>query len=324
LDESGRRVVVTAGRSPLARRVVAALRASPEIEHARGVEAKERGDEASDDLDFVSFAPDHRPFVEYLEKERIDTVIQCGLVPDRSGLGLSSGDGDVIGTMCLGAAVGHERCSVRSWVLVSSSAVYPIGSHTALLQRESHTLPREDETLAASIAEAEDYARDVAHRMPHVSVAILRLQQLAGNDVRGPLASLLASSPVPSPIGFDSTIQLLHVDDAASAVAFAARVELAGIYNVASAGVIHWSDAVRATGRASFPVLPAAVAPLEPILETLGIPFVPAELLDLLRLGHAVDTEKIERAGWQAEYDQAACLSALRKEAASQRSRRRG
>jgi UDP-glucose 4-epimerase len=280
-----RRVVVTSARSPLGRCVVDAMRASPDIEFVRGVESKSR------------------------ERSRGQ---QCGLVPDRSGLVQAAREADVIATMCLGAAIGHEAVRVRSWILASSSAVYPIGSHSPLVQRERQELPREEETLAASIAEAEDYARDVALRLPHVNVAILRLQQLVGPELRGPLARLLARDPVPAPIGFDPGIQLLHIDDAASAIAFAARNELAGIFNVASAGMMHWQDAVRATGHERFPVLPLSIALLEPVLDRLGVPFVPAELLDLLRFGHVVDTAKIERAGWKPQFDQRRCLSMLR------------
>ena len=308
-----KRVVVTAGRSPLARSVVERLRGDPAIEQVRGVEARPQKDEQDEgELDFVAFVPDHRPFVEYLEKERIDTVIQCGLVPDRSGLGSKAREADVIATMCLGAAIAQEHSSVRSWILASSSDVYPTASHASLLQRERQKIHPEEESLGASIAEAEEYARDVAHRLPHVNVAILRLQQLVGATIRGPLASLLARDPVPTLVGFDPAIQLLHLEDAASALCFAALEERAGIYNVASRGILHWHEAIRVTGHGRLPLLPVSLPLFEPLLERLGLPFVPAQLQDLLRFGHAIDTQKIEAAGWRARYDQRDCLALLR------------
>jgi UDP-glucose 4-epimerase len=308
-----RRILVTAGRSPLGRAVVEMLRAAPAVEQVRGLEARPSQDGRDEgEIDFVSFVPDHRPLVEYLGKERIDTVIQCGLLPDRSGLGAKLREADVITTMCLGAAIGQEGSTVRSWILASSTDVYPIGSHSARFQGERQDLYHEEDSLSASIAEAEDYARDVAHRLPHVSVAILRLQQLVGAKVRGPLASLLARNPVPTLIGFDPAIQLLHIEDAANALAFAAIEERAGVYNVASRGTLHWHDAIRATGHGRLPLLPLNLAFLEPLLERLGLPFVSADLQDLLRFGHAVDTQKIEAAGWRAQFDQRECLALLR------------
>ena len=300
-----RRIVVTSAGSPLGLAVLAALRVLPGVEQVRGVTSTEKhARPIGEQLDVVPYAPDHRPFAEYLDKESIDTVIQCGLAPDRSGIGQVESEADVIATMCLGAAIAQPGSSVRSWVLASSTAIYPIGSHSSLLQVESQELPREEETLAASIAEAEAYARDVALRLPHVNVSILRLQQLAGAGVRGPLAALLARERVPIPIGFDATIQLLHLDDAAAALSFAARVELSGVYNVASAGLIHWQEAVRATGHAGIPVLPVGVSLAEPLLERLGVPHVPSDLIGLLRFGHVVDLAKIEAAGWHPRKQQ--------------------
>jgi UDP-glucose 4-epimerase len=292
--------------------VVVALRASAGVEHAIGIESRPRGHSREDsDLDFVCFVPDHRPLVEYFEKERIDAVVQCGLAADRNGLQVASSDADVIGTMCLAAAISQSGSQIRSWVLASSSAVYPIGSKAPLLHHESHEIPHQQSRLGASIAEAEDYSRDVAHRMPHVNIAVLRLQQLVGRDASGPLASLLERRPVPDPIGFDPVIQLLDLEDAANAIAFAIRIELAGIYNVASAGTIRWRRAIRAMGGSQIPVLAVSLPWLEPVLRRLGIPFAPAQLLDLLRFGHAVDTEKLERTGWRPQYDQLDCLRLL-------------
>jgi UDP-glucose 4-epimerase len=314
LAEGARRIAVTAGRSPLARRVIERLRADARVELVRAIEpsqAPHRGKQRGEDVDVVPFAPDHRPFTAYLEQERIDTVIQCGLVPDRSGLAERTSEADVIGTMCLGAAIAHEGVPVRCWVLASSTAIYPIDSRAPMFQRERRELPHEDESIAASIAEAEDYAADLAERLSDVNVAILRLQQIADREVRGPLAGLLASRLVPSPIGFDPVIQLLHLDDAVSALAFAALAELAGLYNVASAGVIHWGDAVRATGNSSVPVLPLGSWLLEPLLECVGVPHLPRELVELLRFGHAVDTRKLESTGWKPGHDQLAVLREL-------------
>jgi nucleoside-diphosphate-sugar epimerase len=287
------------------------MQGDPEVEFVRGLETQSRAGDPVD-FEFVPFVPDHRPLAAYFEKEGIDTVIQCGLVPDRSGIGSTARDAEVIATMCLGAAIGHEGSRVRSWVLTSSTAVYPIGSYSPLFQTEDQKLPHEMPVHASSIAEAEDYARDLAYRLPHVNVAILRLQQLVGEDVRGPLASVLARTPIPTPIGFDPTFQLLHLEDAWSATAFAAKSELAGIYNVASAGWIHLEDAIRYMGCSSFPVLPTSVAVLEPVLAWLRVPFLPAELVDLLRFGHTVETRKIERAGWHPRFDQEGCLAVLR------------
>ena len=315
-----RRIVVVGGASPLGRRLVTRLAERPEVECVRAVEnraAPGRSSESEDAggeavaIEAVPFAPDPRPFGEFLVKEGIDTVVHANLVPDRCGASRSAREADVIGAMCVGAAIGQPGARVRSWVVVSSSEVYPIGSHAALLHGEHAALAPEAASVGASILEAEDYAREAAHRLPHVDVAVLRLQQLAGPDVAGPLARLLARDPIPAPAGFDPAIQLLHAEDALDAIVHAALRELAGVYNVASAGLIRLSDAIRLIGHAPRPLLPIGVAWAEPLCERLGLPILPAELAPLLRHGHALDARKLERTGWRPRFDQAECVAAI-------------
>jgi UDP-glucose 4-epimerase len=238
--------------------------------------------------------------------------VQCAVASDRSGESSRSSEADVITTMCLAAAVTHAGSRVRNWVLLSSSAIYPIESRSSLLQCEDQEMKCEGDFDSTSLVEAEDYARDVALRNAHISVCILRLQQLIGPGVRGPLSALISQPSVPTLIGFDPPIQFLHVDDAASAAAFATIHELPGVYNVASTGMIHWHEALRVSNRQAIPVLPMGASFVEPILRRLKIPFVPARLRNLLRFGHALDTKKIERTGWRPDFDQRRCLLALR------------
>ena len=312
LVESKRRIVVTSGSSPIAQQITQKLAGNTAVEFVRGVDTHAASLHSSgNEIDVVPFVPDHRPFVEYLRKEAVDTVIQCGLAPDRSGRMTRKDEADVIATMYLGAAIAHEASGVRNWVVLSSSSIYPIGSRSNLLQREEQSLEPADLGARASLAEAEDYARDVAIRNPHINVSILRLQQLVGVGISGSLSSLLAPARVPTLIGFDSPVQFLHVEDAVSAAVFASVHELAGVFNIASRGMIRWQEAVDHAGRRSIPVLPIGAAFLRPALRLIGILDLSPELGELLRFGHVVDTQKIEAIGWRAEFDQHACVSSI-------------
>jgi len=305
-------MVVLGGGTPLGRRVIVSLQRKVEVDRAVGIEPHPFDHPAmNEDLEFLSWAPDHRPLAEYLLKEEIDTVIDCGLVADRACTATQPSGADVISAMYVGAALADERSPVRSWVLASSSAFYPSQSYMPLLQREEHSVCPVTNNRGTSIAEAEEYARSLAKRLPHVNVAIMRLQELAGHDCRGPLATLLARPFVPQIPGFDPSVQLLHVDDAVSALSWAAEVELAGIYNVSSANMLRWSAAIEATGHRGFPIFPISVLPLEPLLARLEIPFVSSSMFDFLRYGLAIDIEKIGHAGWSPKNDQLDCLATL-------------
>jgi UDP-glucose 4-epimerase len=213
--------------------------------------------------------------------------------------------------MRLCAAVSEPSLPVRSLVLVSSSSVYPATSHAPMLRREEGATETTETALAASLLECEDYARDVAVRAPHLCVAILRLAEPAGTGVVGPLGALLGPRAVPVALGFDPPVQWLHVQDAVRAIVYSGEAELAGVYNVASEGVVRWSRALRALRRRAMYLPPFEAGAFQPLLRGLGLPHVPNGLGALLRFGRALDTSKLASAGFAPKADQAACLEAM-------------
>lgn len=306
-----KKVMVTGASSPLGRRVLEQLRRMDQTDKIVGVEPAVTSGHM-EGIELLSFSADHRDLVGFLCTNQIDTVIHCGLAPDRSGSLTEPHEAKVIDTMRLGAAIASEDSPVRSWVVASSSAVYPVSSQAPLLHREDGQTDDEDDSPAASLLEAEEYVRDVAARCPHLNAAILRLQQLVGEGIRCPIASVLGQPILPSVIGFDANMQLLSIEDAVRALVFAAKVELAGIYNVASVGMLRMSEVARELDRPSLPVLPLEAGLLTPVARMAGFPHVPRGMLGLLRFGHAIDTSKLAAAGFEPEYDQAACLATLR------------
>lgn len=303
-------VLVTGASTTLGRRLVEHLLDHTDVDRVLGVEPSPASGWVNG-AEMLSLGGDHREWVETLCDDAIDTVIHCALAPDRDGSHDTPAEARVVETMRLGAAVSHESVPVRSWVIVSSSAVYPVTSHMPLLQREDAEVGVEAAAEAESLLEAEVYARDVAERTPHLNVAILRLQQLCGPGVRGPLSALLSEPTLPVVIGFDPALQLLAIEDAVRALSFAAQLELAGLYNVASSGVVRLSEAARLRARRTWPVLPFEAGPLAPLAGRLGLPHVPTGMLDVLRFGHAVDTAKLAAAGFHPERDQRDCLAEL-------------
>lgn len=306
-----RRVLVTGADDPLGRRVLETLRGRVGVERAVGVE---RSATASwvDGTELVAFDADHRELSDFIDRHEIDTVVHCALAPDRSGRERLPCEARVIETMRLGAAIARDESPVRAWVVASSSDVYPVNSKAPLLHREDAALDTREGTLAASLVEAEAYVRDVAEGAAHLNVSILRLQQLVGGGIRSPITALLRQRILPVVPGYDPPLQVLAIDDAVGAILHAAEVELAGVYNVASAGVIRYSEARQAMGRRALPVLPVELSALAPLAQLVGIPHVPGGLRDRMLFGQAVDTAKLAASGFVARHDQRSCLEALR------------
>ncbi|MCP4037825.1 MAG: NAD-dependent epimerase/dehydratase family protein [bacterium] len=304
-------VLIEGVATPLGERIAEGLSHRPGVERIVGIDP-DSDSTLHSQVELIAFEPNHHEQFEFMREHEIDTVIQGTLAPDRMGEPFAPRAADVIGTMRVGAAVAHPGCPVRSWVVLSSSAAYPINEDRPLLNREANeTLDRDDE-VHGRLLEAEEYAAAVARRVPHLNVAILRMQEVIGEEIRGPLARHFAQGYVPNVIGHDALIQFLHVEDAIDAVTLAAKLELAGIYNVASRGVIRESEFLEAASRSDIPVLPLEAGMFAPLARTFGIPHIAEGILPTLRFGHALDTTKIEGAGFKPLADQFDCAAVLR------------
>ena len=304
---SGRSVLVTGVNRPLGRRVAEVLHDEPWVGRVVGLESVS-GSDWLEDVHFVADDKDMRQLVGLFDEFAIDTVIHCAFAADRGGFSAELSGGDVIYMLRLGAAITEPKTPVRSLVVASSSDVYPIETHAPLLYEEDAELVSDDDSLPATLVEAENYAREVAERALHIDVALLRLAPVIGRGWRTPFGRLLGERPLPVPLGYDPTLQLLHVDDAVDALCFAAEKELAGVYNVASEGLLRWSQVPEALECRAVPLPPLELGPLRRVARTLGLPWIPEGLAPRLRLGHAVDTAKLAAAGYAPTHDQLACL----------------
>lgn len=307
MGEGGRAIAIAGANRPLGRRVAETLREAPWVARVVGIES-DASSEWMDGVQFVANESEPRQLVALFQEFAIDTVIHCAFAADRSGTSSEPSGGDVIQTLRLAAAITDPKTSVRSFVVASSSDVYPVSTHAPLVYPEGAEEVGDDGSVAATLVEAERYARDVAERALHIDVALLRLAPVVGRGFSTPFGRLLAQRPLPVPLGYDPTLQLLHVDDAVKALCFAAERELAGVYNVASDGLLRWSQVPEALDRPAIPLPPVPLGPLGALVRSLGIPWIPDAVASRLRTGHAIDTTKLTAAGCSPTHDQLACL----------------
>ena len=301
------RVLLTGASTLLGRRVAARLGKRPDV--LAVVTADIRRGALQPVGAPAAPAPAGQSLAELIEDTPIDTVIHAGMCPSRSGAPSEEAAADVIATQQLTAAISGRDTPVRVVVAVSSTDVYAPRSSSPIWRREDEVLAPDPDSDPGLVLEAEDYLRDLAEHQPHLSVAILRLADLAGPAVSGGLASLWHRRFVPYVAGYDPSIQVLHVDDAIRAIEHAAAHELAGTMNVAGRGVVTWRAAARLAGR---PAVPAPIVPdsYVPAAATLGLPSVPSGLAELLRFGRCVDTAAIAASGFEPEHGTAACVRA--------------
>lgn len=305
-----RRILITGVSRFLGLRLAKRLEADEGVEALVGVDLEEppvriRG------LEFVRADIRSPMIARVLETMKIDTLVHTNIAstPGRVGGRSQMKENNVIGTMQLLAAV-QRADRMKKVVMKSSSAVYGSIPGEPSLLPEGQTARQADLSgYAKDCYEAETYARDYGRRRADVDLVILRSQNVIGPTVHTNMTDYFSLPAIPTALGYDPRIQLLHEEDAVDALYRSVMTECKGIFNVASEGIVYLSQAVRLLGRPPLP-LPLPVAQLAAgLLRRFGVIDFPMDQLSLILYGRVLDTRRAKEAfGFTPRYSTADCI----------------
>ncbi|NKQ58406.1 NAD-dependent epimerase/dehydratase family protein [Amycolatopsis sp. K13G38] len=216
---------------------------------------------------------------------------------------------NVIGTMRLLAAC-QRSASVRKLVVKSSAAVYGAGARSqAVFTEDSELIPASSTGYAKDAVEMEGYVRGLARRRPDITVTTLRFANLIGPDVDTVLSRYFALPVVPTVLGYDARLQLLHSGDGLAVLESAATEDKPGVFNVASDGVLTLSQAIRRAGRVELPVPRAVVPSVAKVLRGAHVVNFSEDQVRLLNYGRVVDTTRLKEVfGYRPRWTTAAAF----------------
>ena len=186
----------------------------------------------------------------------VDTVVHCGIVwypePDKPARALH--DINVIGTLQLLAAC-EKTVELERVIVRGSAAIYGCepAAPSFFTEEMGRSYPLRTR-FQRDIGELEGYFENFARRHPHLTCCMLRYQPELGADFDTPLSRYLSLPVVPTQLGFDPRLQLLHADDATGALEAAVSRPVRGAVNVAPSGSVSLSRALRLLGRVELPV----------------------------------------------------------------------
>ena len=146
---------------------------------------------------------------------------------------------------------------------------------------------------AKDAAEIEGYLRGFARRRPDVSVTVLRFSNFIGPRIDTVFTRYFALPVVPTVLGYDARVQLLHEEDALAVLERAASYEIPGTFNVAADGVLLLSQAIRRAGRIAVPLPSSAVGPLSRVFRSARLVDFSPEQMRLLNFGRVVDNRRL-------------------------------
>jgi UDP-glucose 4-epimerase len=293
-------VLVTGVSHYLGAQVAARLAADPRIGRVIGLDSRRPSAELAgviaDSVEFVE-ADLAAGATRIISAQRVQAVVHMAVAADHpGGRGALKDRGalkeqNVIGTMQLLAAA-QQAPDLRKIVIRSSTAAYGASFRDQAVFTEDAE-PRETPRggFARDVLDIEGYVRGFRRRRPEVAATVLRFAPFIGLRANTSLTRYFSLPVVPTVLGRDPRLQFVHVDDALDILHRAVVEAHPGTFNVAGAGVITLSQAVRRAGRVALPIYEPGLSVAAGLAR--GIADLSLDQVDLFVHGRVVDTTKL-------------------------------
>ncbi|MFW3171870.1 NAD-dependent epimerase/dehydratase family protein [Geodermatophilus sp. CPCC 206100] len=308
-------VLVTGVSRWLGGALAAELARDPAIERVIGVDTVPPSPEVLRRLGRTEFvrADIRSPLIsKVITTASVDTVVHMNISSTPAG---SGGRGpmkelNVIGTMQLLAAC-QRAPSVRRFVLKSTSAVYGASSRDPAVFTEAMQARRIPAGgFAKDSLDIEGYVRSFSRRRPDVGVVGLRFTNFIGPRIDSLLTHFLRMPLVPTALGYDARVQLLHEDDALAVLTRATTGDFTGTVNVGGEGTLLLSQVIRRLGRLQVPLPSSTLGSLGRLTRRFGFVDYSPEQMRFLNFGRVVDTTVLrEEFGYTPRYTTADALA---------------
>ncbi|GGK83266.1 NAD-dependent epimerase/dehydratase family protein [Mangrovihabitans endophyticus] len=294
------RVVVVTGVSRfLGARVAARLAADERVERVVGLDPLEPPPTLAGLLGGVELVrADARAASAAIAELGAEAVVHLAVTgaPDpQHGGRAAMKEQNVIGTMQLIAAA-QAAPRLRKLVVRSSTAAYGASFRDPAVfteDTEPRAVPRG--AFARDILDIEGYVRGFRRRRPEVIATVLRFAPLISSTADTSLTRYFAQPLVPTVWGRDARLQFVHVDDALEVLHRSVVADHPGTFNVAGAGVLTLSQAVRRAGRIALPLLEGTLSATAAVARHAGVGQIGLDQLDLFVHGRVVDTTRLVR-----------------------------
>lgn len=230
---------------------------------------------------------------DLFHKESVDTVVHLAFRSEPSADLEADHELDAIGSMHVlhaAAAAGVGRI-----IIESSTRCYGPGPDNPNYLSESHPLRGHpgDHGVRDRI-EVEALAQEVAERHPEIGLTILRPCWALGPKADHPIARYFARSVVPTLMGYDPLLQLVHEDDVLAVFEQATLAPHPGVFNVVAPGVVPLSVLLRSAGKRLLPIPHPFLHRLRSVPSEAQTGDPPAGFYDYLRYLWVADGAK----GW--------------------------
>jgi UDP-glucose 4-epimerase len=307
-------VLVTGVSRWLGGMLAAELAADPAMERVIGVDTVPPSQEMLRRLGRTEFvrADIRNPLIgKVIAAASVDTVVHMNIssTPANAGGRVPMKELNVIGTMQLLAAC-QRAPSVRRFVLKSTTSVYGASPRDPAVFTEAMQARRVPSGgFAKDSVDIEGYLRSFARRRPDTDAVVLRFTNFIGPRIDSLLTGFFRMPVVPTAMGYDARVQLLHEDDALAVLVRATTGDFAGTVNVGGEGTMLLSQVIRRLGRVQVPIPSPALGSVGRISRRFGFVDYSPEQMRFLNFGRVVDTTVLRTEfGYSPRYTTATAL----------------
>ena len=232
--------------------------------------------------------------LDLFKADGIETVVHLAFFTNPRRDTTNAHELESIGTLAVLAAA--AAANVKNFVMRSFTFVYGANGQNPALIREDTPLPRRAALgWLRDKVEAEEHAASFARRFPEMSVRVLRFAPLLGPSVRTFYSRIFDRRLVPTLMGYDPLLQLLHPGDAEEALVEATFSTVRGAFNIVPRGVLPLSTGIHLSGKVPAPVPHLLAYWAADALYAAGLVEAPSGFIDYVRYPCVADGEKAER-----------------------------
>jgi UDP-glucose 4-epimerase len=286
-----RRILVTGVARWWGALTVQRLQEDPRVAEVIGIDTEEPRYDLGR-ADFLDLDIRHSLIGKLVRSVGIDTVVHTSTTIDSFDLNRQRAhETNVIGTLNLLAGCAGVDSPVTRVVLKSSGHVYGCRHNLPAFVKEDRRLDvNSRHAFVRDIVEVEAMLADFSIRNPQVTPVVLRFSNALNAEEPQPLARYLDLPLVPTVLGYDPVMQLIHRDDCVRALAIAALEAPGGTFNIATPDPAPLTRILEAAGKPHAPLLPPTGLGMTALtLRALGLAFLSPQLLDLLRWGRSLN-----------------------------------
>jgi UDP-glucose 4-epimerase len=196
---------------------------------------------------------------------------------------------NVVGTETLLGYV--SKYKIKKLVLLSSGDVYgPNPGNSHFIGEDAPLLASQRFPEVRTLVAVDRAVQSFFWRHPDIETVILRPSHIVGPNVRNAPSNYFRLRIIPTMMGFDPMVQLIHEDDLIAHMAAALRPGIRGVFNVAGTDPVPLSHILKIIGKPRLPVPhPLFKAFLERAWRYRLTSF-PAPELDHIRFNSVLDT----------------------------------